>query len=46
MDYENTVMRFMLKQFGIWNINLIMACKKKAVLHVVSTAFDMVYQFT
>ena len=46
MDYENTFMRFILNQYGVWNINLIMACKKKAVLHVVSTAFDMVYQFT
>lgn len=36
-----------LKLFGVWDINLIMDCKKKAVLYGVSTAFDdIVYQFT
>lgn len=39
----NRRVHLILKQFGVWDINLIMGCKKKAVLHVGSTAFDMVY---
>lgn len=37
------MVHLILKLFGVEDINLIMDCKKKAVLRVGSTAFDMVY---